>query len=339
MRTSPPRAPTEHRSADGSACARSRDADPGPGRRGGAGRRGPLPAGGVLRWSRLPGPGPGSGARRPPPSATDRRGGRRPRPAAVVGRSGCCGCRDADDPRLHRRDRPYGHGRRHRRGTRGRCPDRALSGARRGGGVPAGDGPARPHPGRPGRDGAAGTGPRIGDPVAGRDGHPLRTRRAPAAAPARGAPVRHRAGLPRERPGPVARSAQQRSVLRPRTGAADRAADAGGRARPRDLRGAGPDRCARPRRRRSARRAGRGGGPGDGPPGMWRAGGVAGGASPAGDRPLAPAGARPRGPVRRSPVRGRGAGHRLARSAGVDLPGGVRVRRLDGRLDLGPPPR
>ena len=70
MRTSPPHPPTEQRSADGSACARSRDADPGPGRRGGAGRRGPLPAGGVLRWSRLAGPGPGGGARRPPPSAS-----------------------------------------------------------------------------------------------------------------------------------------------------------------------------------------------------------------------------------------------------------------------------
>ena len=199
---------------------------------------------------------------------SDRRGRRRPRAAAVLGRPGGRHRRDADDPRLRRRDRPYGDGRRHRRRTRGRCPDRPLSGARRGGGHPAGDRPARPHPRRPGRDGAAGTGPRLGDPVAGRDGRPHRTRRALAAAPAGGAPRRHRAGLPRERPGALAGPAQHRSVLRSRTGAADRAADAGGRARPRDRRGAGPDRGARPRRRRSARRAGRRGGPGDGPTGV-----------------------------------------------------------------------
>ena len=91
-------------------------------------------------------------------------------------------------------------------------------------------GPARAHPRRPGRDGAARPHPRLGRPRAGRDAPVLRP--LPAAAPRR-LPYRHRDGVPGRGPADLGRPPQRRPRVHPGPRTPSDPAPARGRARAR----------------------------------------------------------------------------------------------------------
>ena len=137
--------------------------------------------------------------------------------------------------------------------ARGGGPSRPLRRPRCRGGRGPRHRAARPHPGRPGGDRAARTGPGLGPRslagMAHRSGRLLRPllglRRASPSRPARA------------RPRAVDGSAERRPAVRPRPGPEHGAARSGGRAGPGDRRGPGPDRRPGPRRRRPARPVGR----------------------------------------------------------------------------------
>ena len=288
-----------------------------------------MPAGGLLRRCRLAGPGRRRAARRPPPGSPGRRGGGRSRPAAVLGRGGRRARDQLSDLGLapvrvrhgSRSTRPAAADRRPTPGPRAtrRSTPRRLPIPRR----PccsATPGTTRPRRCCSGLARGSGTRSLAGMATRGPAGW-LR--------PLLGvAPRRHRAGLPRERPGPwrdphnadpaFARVRVRHTVLPTLEAelgpgiaeALARTADAGAR------------------RRRPARPAGRGGGPGDGHARLRCAARAAGGPAYPGHPPLAAA-ARGAGADGRARRHGRRAGHRLARPGlGRSAP---RTRRPAGR--------
>ena len=210
-----------------------------------AGRPGP---GGLLGRRRLAGPGGGAGLR-----------GAQARPArgrASPSTTGCSPARPRRPPGRHAswpaRPRARSLGLRdawprprHRPGpTRARRPPAAagryaaLEAAAAN--AAGGGGPARPHPGRPGRDRAARPGPRLRGPLAGRDGAGAAAAtcaRCSACAGRRPAAACAALGLRA-----VGRPAELRPALRQGRVRQQAAAGAGGRARAGRRRGAGPDR-------------------------------------------------------------------------------------------------
>ncbi len=132
-------------------------------------RRGNGPRG-VQRRPRFARPGGGARLRGPPrrPARWCRR--RRPRSAVRFGHGRRDGSRDVHPPGPRSRRGALRSGHTERRRPGGRRPDRAVCDARRlRDGARGRPRPARSHPRRPGRTGAAGARPRLRHPLAGRD--------------------------------------------------------------------------------------------------------------------------------------------------------------------------